>query len=145
MYLVVHELKTSLYQEITTTRSMQIVALRPHLYRHLSPAGSLQMQIWDASGNLIGSSASVNISAIGSGNYWHGDQEFTISTELKESTIYRLALVASGYTFAETAYMGWVNDFDLRKVSASYSPNAGINAALLVEAWESREIIRRVG
>lgn len=146
MKLALIELKSSLSQQITTgIRPIHLYAIRPHLYRHQSPAGSLTLQIQDASGGLIASSDTVAISAIGSGTYWHGDQRFLISADLEPGTIYRVALVSSGYSFSESAYIGWNTDFDLRKVSAGFTPNVGMSAALLMEIWESRETWMRVG
>jgi hypothetical protein len=145
MKLITSELVTTLYQQITIGNfPIQLVAIRPHLLRWLHPTGSLAVQIQDASGQVIATSPAVAISAIGSDNYWHGYQRFDLSTHLKALATYRIALIPSGgYSFSESAYIGWCNDFDLRKVAATYSPNVGINGALDMEIWESRQPIRR--
>lgn len=147
MKLIVNELQTSLFQQITTgTRAIQLYAIRPHLYRHGSPSGSLTVQVQDSGGKLIAASETLACTAVGSGTYWHGDQRFLIGAELAASTIYRVALVASGgYSFSESAYVGWCLDYDLRKVPATYSPSTNEKSAHLLELWESRETWGRIG
>jgi len=145
MKLVVIELGNSLVQKIATgSKAIQLYAIRPHLYRHNAPVGSVTVQVQDMLGNVIGSSDTIAISSIGSGTYWHGYQRFLISTMLQKNTSYQIALVASGgYTFSESAYVGWCNDFDLRKVPATFTPNFGTNGALDMEFWETKEFTRR--
>ena len=73
--LVVHELgltgafgNTELKQLITVDdRDLDIVHIRPHLYRHLSPTGSLYMQVQDTNGKKIVDSAAVSIAALKAG------------------------------------------------------------------------------
>lgn len=147
MKLVVFELSFPVTQKITIgNRSLQLYALRPHIYRNNFASGSLTMQVQDSTGNLIASSDTVAISAIGSNSYWHGYQRFLISAQLKAFRSYEISMTFSGgYSFAEAAYIAWANDFDLRKVPANYIPNSGINAALDLEIWEMREVVRRTG
>lgn len=146
MQLIVDELYSTTAQQITVgPKDIQLYAIRPHLIRYQQPTGSLQIQILDQVGRLVDSSETIAISAIGSGNYWHGYQRFLITTELKANSVYQIALVASGgYLFSETAYIGCCLDFDLRKVPATYSPNTGINSALDLEIWDTEEF-RRAG
>lgn len=145
MKLILDELLSTLSQQITVgAHDIQLYAVRPHVVRYQQPAGSLQVQIWDVNGKLIDSSEVIAISAIGSDNFWHGYQRFLISTELKAGTVYRIALASSGYSFVEGTFIGWALDYDLRKVPASYSPNAGTSAPLDLEIFESKEF-RRAG
>lgn len=155
MTLIVYELITTVYQEILVgSHDIQLAACRPHLLRFGNPAGSLQMKILDVNGNYIASSDSVAISAIGSydssgslvaSNYWHGYIRFLLTTQLKKATKYRLQLLSSGYTFSESAYIGWCNDFDLRKVQPTFSPSSGTAAPLDLELWENVDSWRRTG
>lgn len=146
MKLFVQEVRTSLSQTITVgTSNIQVSAIRPHLIRWLAPAGTLTVQIWDANGNLVESSAAQSIASLGIGNYWHGYQRFYLNSMLRAGGVYKIAVVSSGYTFSESAYFGWVNDFDLRKVPATFTPSAGAAAAFDLELWESKEASMGVG
>jgi hypothetical protein len=136
MQLLVAEIKSTLYQALTNGRTVaQVYAVRPHLYRHGSPAGTIKLQIQDASGVLIAESAAQTISAIGSGTYWHGYLEFVVSAQLAKNAAYRFALVPAGYTFSEGAYLGWCNGFDLGKYGGTYAPAVGFSAPLDLEIW----------
>ncbi len=147
MYLVVSELTTTIYQEILVgSRDIQLVAIRPHLMKFKTATGSLNLSIYDVNGNKISSSESIAISAISAANYWHGYQRFYISTQLKSATKYRIQLESTGgYSFSESAYIGWCGDYDLRKVPALYSPNGGTAGALDMEFWEYADVWRRTG
>lgn len=147
MRLLAHELHTKLTQRITTgPKPIQVTALRPHLLRYLAPTGSLQMQIEDDTGSILQVSETIAIASLPAGNYFHGYVRFLINCALRANTTYRVSLLAlSGYSFSESAWVGWCNDYDLRKVQANYSPNIGWSAALDLELWETRNAIRRVG
>lgn len=124
------------FQTITPTSNLIVEAFRPHIYRHNSPTGSLRIKVNDNNGKLIKQSSAVTISSIGTLAFFHGLVKFDINVGLQKDQSYRIELVGEGgYTFSESAYIGWVNDFDLRRVSASYSPNVDFNAALGMEIW----------
>ena len=148
MKLVVYELTSTLYQEITTpNRRVNVRAIRPHIYKHNLPAGTLTINIRDTTGGLVKASDPVSISDIhtngaNSQDFFHGYIRFDIEKDLLPNTTYRIELASSGYTFAESAYIGWCNDFDLRKYDADYSPNDGLVAAADMEIWESKETRR---
>lgn len=146
MDLVVHELKTILFQEIRVEQKpLQLNAIRPHLYRHLNPAGTLYLELRDEFHNVIETSASLAISAIPSGNYFHGYIRFLMSTNLRANTVYNVVLKSTGYTFSESAFIGWCNDYDLRKSEATYPGNTGVGAALDMEFWTTDHVVRRYG
>jgi hypothetical protein len=139
--LVYHELIDSLTQEITIGgKPIQVYALCPHLYLHNGPSGALQMRIYDEEDSLIAFSENQVLDALPiTEPYFHGQVRFLISALLKAHTTYRMQLKAgTGYTYAAASHVGWCNDFDLRRVPATYQPNTGVNAALDLEIWESR-------
>lgn len=111
MKLVVHELKTVLSQKINLDRNHFLEAVRPHLYRHSWPAGSLSMQILE-SGLVLVESEPVAISAIGTAEFFHGHVRFLMNAGLKRGVEYEMRLLADGYSFGEEAYIGWCNRFD---------------------------------
>lgn len=145
MILVVHELVTVLKQEINLLdKDLLVHAIRPHIYRHNSPTGSLHLEIWDENEKTIAQSSSVAIASIGTAAYFHGYVEFPFVEPLKAGSTYWVALKATGgYSFSESAYIGWCNDYDLRKVDADYTPNEGVSAALDMEFWVKKRTFRR--
>ena len=150
MNLVIHELgitgsfgNTSLRQLITVgTEDLDLYALRPHLYKHLAPAGSLFMRIEDTNQKKIKQSETIAISTISSANYFHGYVRFLIGCTLKKNTQYYVSLHSTGYTYSGSAFIGWCNDFDLRKVTADYSPNNGVNGAMDFEIWRYQRLLK---
>jgi hypothetical protein len=139
MKLIVHELEASgLVQELTATKTTNIYAVRPHIYRHNFPTGSLKMQILDTSDNLIGESAEVTIASIGSADFFHGYVRFLFSCGVTKDTSYKFKLVSTGgYSFNESAYIGWCNGYDLGKYDTTYTTSI-INTPLDLEVWERK-------
>ena len=142
MKLIVKELKDPLDQELQTPdKPMFLYAIRPHLYRHNFPAGSLTVQILDTNKKLVGESETLNISEIdmddGSApnNFYHGYVRFLIDTPLQSNTIYWIRLNYTGYSFSESAYIGWCTDWEHRKYDADYTANSGFGGALDMEIW----------
>jgi hypothetical protein len=135
MILVIHELVTTLTQNLTADKNTILDAVRPHLYRHGHPAGSLQIQVYDASDVLLSTSNSVAISDIGTANYFHGYVRFDVNAGLKRNQVYKFRLVATGYSFSESGYIAWSNDYDLKKYSY-VSPEDAIHAPLDIELYE---------
>lgn len=136
MELVVAELKTeSLYQEITPSKNTILRAIRPHLYIHNNPSGSLKLQILDQNNELIAESETLAISDITSALYFHGYVRFYVNLYMQKDISYRIKLVGSGYSFSENAYVGWCNGFDLNKFSLNYTPINSFEYPLDFETW----------
>lgn len=138
MKLVVHELQaTELSQSYTPERNVIVHAIRPHLYKHNAPAGTLKLQIYNGV-TLVGESDPVTIASISTANYFHGYVRFDLSCGLKRDTAYTFKLVGSGYTFSESAYVGWCGGFDLGKYPATYTPESLLKYPLDLEVWERK-------
>lgn len=135
MKLVVHELSSTLEQELLSDKNTILESVRPHLYRHGHPDGSLQIEVLDDSDTVIGTSNSVPISTIGSQDYFHGYVRFDVNAGLKRDQFYKFRLLTSGYTFSESAYIGWCGDYDLKKYPYS-SPVEPIHSPLDLELYE---------
>lgn len=136
--IVVHELDSTVVRQQLTTldKPIYIYALRPYVFRWLSPAGTAYMEIQDSNGKLIRVSESITIASIGTGNYWHGYYRFLVSIALRAETTYYFALKTSGYTYASNAYLGWCNDFDKRNAfGSSYDGANGMTAPLGLQIW----------
>lgn len=140
MKLIVFEVKSDgVYQEVSPNRNVIVEAIRPHLYVHGNPSGTVKVQIQDASGDLITESEALTIADISNATYFHGKVRFYIDAYLKKDETYRIAIVgASGYSFSESAYVGVCNSFDLSTYDASYAPSVGYQAPLAIEVWERK-------
>lgn len=146
MKLLVTELSTERKQKIVIgSENVQLYAVRLHLYRHLNPTGTLTVELRNAENQLLASSAALNITSIPATlDYFHGWIRFLLSYPLKKNTEYFIALKAGGgYSFSESAYIGWCNDFDLRHVSSAYAPDGGTSAPLGIEVWSNEYKTRR--
>jgi len=137
MDLVYSELLTGgiVQQEIKMTADVNLKHIRPHIFKKNNPAGSLRIDIKDQGDHLIASSNVITIASISTFNFAHGYLKFDIATPLKKDLIYFIELVGIGYTFTESDHIGFCKDFDLRKVTPNYTPNAGLNSALDLELW----------
>lgn len=143
MLLWVHELDTAgLTQEITATDNCILGSIRPHIYKHGAPGGSLKLELRDTNNKLIASSPLVTIASISSAAYFHGYIKFDLYAPLTAGKNYNIKLVGSGYTYAPGAYIGWCNDYDLRKYDAAYSPSDAQYGALDMEVWKYKKILK---
>lgn len=137
--LMIEELDTIiLEQEFTTSEFVEDWgAVRPSLYKHNNPAGSLKMQVLDLQDQLVEESETITIQSItdASDAFFSGHVRFLMNISMLPNTTLKLRLVSIGYAFAEAAYIGWNKDFDLRKLEVTYSPSAGFQSAFLWEPW----------
>ena len=125
MRIYVQELKASaLSQTIAVTSDILVKTVRLHLYKHNSPSGTFTMQITDNSDNVI-TSKGLTVSEMQSSgsaalsqNLYRGYISFELSqpVALRAGT-FKIKLTSSGYTFAESAYIGWLKDWDDTKPS----------------------------
>lgn len=140
MKLVVAELTSSgLEQIVVPSKNTIVEAIRPHIYRHNFAAGSLKLSIYDSLNNLVAESDPVAISSIQSLAYFHGYVRFNINAYLKRDQEYRIKLTGTGYTFSESAYIGWCNGFDLGKYDPITTPISDFAAPFDLEIWERTE------
>lgn len=141
MKLLVRELDSaSVYQTIVPLRNTIVEAIRPHLLKYSNPSGSLKLQIQNEAGLKITESQTVAISSISDGTYFHGKVRFYIDAHLKANTTYRVALIGVGYTFSESAYIGWCNSFDLKSYPSNYTPSEGYHSPLALEVFERKKV-----
>lgn len=140
MTLLHHVLRGTLFQELTATADVNMVAIRPHLIQFGSPAGNLIIQLQDVTGKLIATSNTVAISTLSTLSFAHKYFQFDITHPIKSGDIVRVVLTSSGYTFAEGDYIGWVNGFDLGKYSETFGALGDVDSALDVEVWQKRTI-----
>lgn len=136
MKLIVHEITTSVSQALTPDRNRQVSVVRPHLYIHNKPVGTLKVQIASSDGTLIAESNLVNIQDITVLPYFHGYVRFDVSAHLKRDVKYVVSVVAGGgYSFSESGYVGVCNDFDSRKYATDVTVTHPRYAPLDLEVW----------
>lgn len=141
MKLLVTELDSTIIQTYKSLKYTQVYALRPHIYRHNFPTGSLKMQIKDMSDNLIAESEVIAIEDIGSDDFFHGYVRFEVSALLNKDQTYKFILVSGdGYSFAEGSYCGWCNGYDLGKYDPTYEPDTSFHYPLDLEVWELKKV-----
>lgn len=139
--LVVQEVDLEVVQEIERSTPVNLYAIRPHLYIHNAPAGSLKIQVRDSNGYLVGESETLTIANIktdaGAGNFYHGYVRFLCNIPLMANTVYQVVIVGTaGYAFNSSAYVGVCCEFENRKYAVDYSPNDGTRSPLDIEFWE---------
>lgn len=112
---VVDELKTTLSQEFSTTNRLerfQLEAIRPILLLFNDPSGTFTLTLKEGATTLEASSLSMSTilsdGNLTAGQYHKGALRFNFTTILNKGISYTLELSSSGYTFAETSYLGWV-------------------------------------
>lgn len=140
MKLVVHEIKTDpLFQTIVPTKNRNVGVIRPHLYIKGVPAGNLKVQLTSSDGTLLAESASVAISSILAVGEFHGYVSFYLNAFLKKSVSYQVNVVASGYTFSESAFVGLVGGYELKKYPNLLPATHPRTAPLDLEIWTNSE------
>lgn len=151
--LILEELiePTPLVQSITSDIDQTITIVRPHLYLQNSPPGAIKMEVYDSGDTtLLAESSELTIASLKSQagitqDYFHGYIRFDLNVGLSEGETVLFKLVpATGYTFSSTDFVGWCLDYDLRKYTANYTPNAGQDASFDVELWGLNEGIRGI-
>ena len=139
MTLIVQEFKAShqlgtLYQYIEALSAVDITHVRPHLLRYNAPAGNVTLKVYDSTDRLVKASSAVAITDIFSNAYAHGYYPFEINMQLNAG-VYKFLLEVDGYAFAANHYLGWCNDYDLRKYTKGYAEADVLKAPLNMEIW----------
>ena len=135
MKLLVTELVGTISQTVVPSKNDNVQAIRVGLYKHNNPAGSFKVEIQNTEGKLVASSNYLSVADISSDAFYHGFIKFDISAHLKKDQEYKIVLTSTGYTFSESAYIGWCNSFDLSSYSPSYEVKNNIYSPLRLEIW----------
>jgi hypothetical protein len=142
MKLIIQELDAPVVQAVTPDRNLNVVAIRPHIYRHNFPNGSLKIQVLDESDSVLAESESVDIVEIGGQtplSFAHGYLRFDVNVSLRKDTEYKFKLMSGdGYSFSEGAYCGWVNGLDLAKYPVNGTPDGHFQHPFDYEVWERK-------
>lgn len=141
MKLLVAECKPSVSQPITPSEPIFVIAIRPHLYIHGSPSGTVKVQILDSNDRLVieSSTIALNSSTLKTLDYAHKYYKFDLNANLSADVSYKIAVVCGGgYSFSESAYVGVCLDWDNTKTSTGYTPDNDFEKPLDIEIWERR-------
>ena len=138
--LIVQELDSSLTHIASTNYRMVIGAVRPYLYKHLSPSGTFTISIIQNSVTLGSKSlTSTEIESLYTDitniNYAHGPIKFEFDNPIVVNRgAFSIQLSSSGYSFSENAYFGWTRKHE-GFVNIFTDPNLITSNPLSVEVW----------
>jgi hypothetical protein len=142
--LFVHELKTELEQEFKyklRTR-MNIGGVRPYLYIHNNPVGTFTIELlYNSSPIATGTftAADIKTALATSDNYVHAYYNVTLDKNpVLNHGIYSLKLTSSGYSFNESAYIGWIALHENERNEMEYTPESDGQNSLTFELWEHK-------
>jgi hypothetical protein len=110
------ETGATIEQDFSFDVEVSCIGIRPKLYKHLEPAGTFTISLIEKGSAKVlrtKSQTAAEMKAAGelddySAGFILFDWDFV---NLKKDEIYTIKLEASGYTFAESAYIGWIKEY----------------------------------
>lgn len=124
--IVIEELNASLEQGFTALERINVEAIRPLLYKHRSPAGSIFIEI-EQNSVVIATSTAVTSAIIEANsdsttiNFTHGAWRFDFGANINiEEGDFIIRMTSSGYTFTDSAYFGWHKPHDNITITIDY-------------------------
>lgn len=126
-FVVVDELKTTLTQRINLLydRVYQIDGVSIKILMYNAPAGTFTVTLKDLLGNNLASdtftSAEIKTALETSDNYAYCFVPISIYAPLKKGS-YDIELSASGYTYSQSSFMGWIKSHENVYNSISGTP-----------------------
>lgn len=139
MKINVNELTSEISQVFSITRRHSLHTIGPYLYKHLSPSGTFTFSIIQNAttlGSKSFTSADIEtIDGVTASNYFHGAYRLTFANPiiLNPGQV-TVKLTSSGYTFSESAYIGWIREHE-RTVNAFTDTGNDWQNPLAVEFW----------
>lgn len=127
--LVVEELQTTLSQEFTISRSKRyhISGLKMYLVMYNAPSGTFTATIKSGATTIASksfTSGDIQSDLSTSDSYAHVWKALVFDNNvILDKGTYTLELSSSGYTFSESAYMGWVKEHDQIFFGTDYTVN----------------------
>lgn len=128
--LVLDEIRDGkiLTQEFESKKRARVFGIRPNLYFHNIPSGDVLLEIKNGSEVLGSKQISVTdlrSSASVTDNFAHGYFlfEFDKPIAMRAKTYNIEVSGVNGYTFSDSAYLGWIKEHDPLKVNTG--PNLG--------------------
>lgn len=143
--LVVDELKTTLSQTMTVDHEKRILiaGIRPYIYMHNSPAGTFTLSIKDGGVTVASkdfTSTEIKSDLSTSDNYAHLFKRLVFDNPAQlTSKEYELELSASGYSFSESGYLGWVREHENQFNRTGGTPFSDIENPRSFQLFEYQE------
>lgn len=150
MKIVVEPLKSSLEQTFNAKKRTQIHSISAWIYKHLSPAGAFKIEIWQAGAKLTESdpvtSSDIETNTNSTNlNYYHGYYRFLFSgAAFVNEGDFILKLVQTGYTYSDSAYLGWVKPHESITVDLDYTPVDAKENPFGVQIWKWEGFMTRI-
>lgn len=116
--LVVDELETTLSQTFTVFKNnrLDLVAIRPYILSHNSPAGTFTFKLLDGATTLFSdtfTAAELKTDISTANDYVRIWKNFSITVPtFLENGDYTLELSSSGYTYSDASYLGWIKEHE---------------------------------
>lgn len=149
MEKAVHELITTLDQQITFDEITHIERIRPWLVLYDNPTGSVKLSIMDSSATTTYAYKTQSVAdMISAGDatvatqYNHGLISFIFDSVVHlQPGDYIVRLEAStGYTFASSKFIGWVSDSDDPIGELGYTSTGGLTTPLTMEIYSYNNV-----
>ena len=144
--LVLDELDTTLSQDFTINlnRRYSIEGIRPYIYMHNAPAGTFTLSVKDGVTTLASQtfdSAEIKSDLSTADNYAHVWKRLVFDNPFQLSLgTYTLELSSAGYTFAESAYIGWIREFENVFNETSGTINTLFDNPFSFQIFENRRV-----
>lgn len=143
MKIQVEELRGELSHHANAWRRICVAAIRPYIYKHLSPSGTFTFSIYQG-GEKLGEQSLTSLdiennSEATSINYFHGPFRILFDSPIIiNKGDFEIRLTSSGYTFSDASYLGWIREHD-RIVNDFIPTDSTYHNPLAVELWEWRQ------
>lgn len=143
--LVIDELKSTLTQDFVLADDslvgLKLKAIRPLLYFHNDPSGTFTLTLKQGVSTVDSKSltmAEILTDAGFSSNEFHWgvfNFEFDKYNKIKRGITYTMELSSSGYTFADSSYLGWIKPHEDFINTFTGSGGSFLNNAFGYELW----------
>ena len=143
--LVLDELITTISQTMTVDheKRIQIAGIRPYIYMHNAPAGTFTLSIKDGATTLASkdfTSAEIKSDLSTTDNYAHLWKRLVFDNPIQlTKKEYEIELSASGYSFSESGYIGWVREHENQFNRTSGTPISDLENPFSFQLFEYAE------
>ena len=144
-YIAYDNLYDILEQDILSPDDTYITRVSLNLLKCLEPAGTFTVSIIDAYDNVLGSKSQTlaEMQAEGSDalseDYYHGFISFEFDSPVHVGFgTYYIRLEASGYTYTDEAYIGWLRDWEHKLVNNTEEAASSVNEPFAYRIYSLR-------